>query len=157
MTAARPEPGERAIATNRKAFFNYEILEKAEAGLRLVGSEVKSIREGGFNFRDSFVEFRGGELFLIGARIGPYSHGNTQNHAEDRERKLLLHKREILKIGGRATEKGLTIMPLRAYFKGGRVKLEIGLARGKRAHDKRDAIKQKDIERDARQEMRQRR
>jgi SsrA-binding protein len=157
MTAAKPEAGERAIATNRKAFFNYEILEKAEAGLRLVGSEVKSIREGGFNFRDSFVEFRGGELFLIGARIGPYSHANTQNHAEGRERKLLLHKREILKLGGRATEKGLTIMPLRAYFKGGRVKLEIGLARGKRAHDKRDAIKQKDIERDARQEMRQRR
>jgi SsrA-binding protein len=157
MTAAKPEPGERAIATNRKAFFNYEILEKAEAGVRLVGSEVKSIREGGFNFRDSFVEFRGGELFLIGARIGPYSHGNTQNHAEDRVRKLLLHKREILKLGGRATEKGLTIMPLRAYFKGGRVKLEIGLARGKRAHDKRDAIKQKDIDRDARQEMRQRR
>jgi SsrA-binding protein len=157
MTAARPDAGERAIATNRKAFFNYEILDRAEAGVRLLGSEVKSIREGGFNFRDAFVEFRGGELFLVGARIGPYSHSNPQNHAEDRVRKLLLHKREILKLGGRATEKGLTIMPLRAYFKGGRVKLEIGLARGKRAHDKRDAIKQKDIERDARQEMRQRR
>ena len=157
MTAARPDAGERAIATNRKALFNYEILDRAEAGVRLLGSEVKSIREGGFNFRDAFVEFRGGELFLVGARIGPYSHSNTQNHAEDRVRKLLLHKREILKLGGRATEKGLTIMPLRAYFKGGRVKLEIGLARGKRAHDKRDAIKQKDIERDARQEMRQRR
>jgi SsrA-binding protein len=157
MTAARPDAGERAIATNRKAFFNYEILDRAEAGVRLLGSEVKSIREGGFNFRDAFVEFRGGELFLVGARIGPYSHSNTLNHAEDRVRKLLLHKREILKLGGRATEKGLTIMPLRAYFKGGRVKLEIGLARGKRAHDKRDAIKQKDIERDARQELRQRR
>jgi SsrA-binding protein len=157
VNAARPQAGERAIATNRKALFNYEILERAEAGLRLVGSEVKSIREGGFNFRDSYVEFRDGELFLVGARIGPYSHGNRQNHAEDRVRKLLLHKREILKLGGRATEKGLTIMPLRAYFKGSRVKLEIGLARGKRAHDKRDAIKQKDIDRDARQEMRQRR
>jgi SsrA-binding protein len=157
LTAARPEAGERVIATNRKAFFNYEILERAEAGVRLVGSEVKAIRESGFTFRDAFVEFRGGELFLVGARIGPYSHGNRQNHAEGRDRKLLLHKREILKLGGRATEKGLTIMPLRAYFKGSRVKLEIGLARGKRAHDKRDAIKQKDIERDARQEMRQRR
>jgi SsrA-binding protein len=154
--SARPEAGERTIATNRKAYFNYEILERAEAGVRLLGSEVKSIREGGFNFRDSFVEFRGGELFLVGARIGPYSHSNTQNHAEDRSRKLLLHKREILKLGGRATEKGLTIMPLRAYFKNGRVKLEIGLARGKQAHDKRDAIKRKDIERDARQEMRRR-
>jgi SsrA-binding protein len=157
VTSAKPEAGERAIATNRKAFFNYEILDRAEAGVRLLGSEVKSIREGGFNFRDAFVEFRDGELFLVGARIGPYSHSNLQNHAEDRVRKLLLHKREILKLGGRATERGLTIMPLRAYFKGGRVKLEIGLARGKRAHDKRDAIKQKDIDRDARQEMRQRR
>jgi SsrA-binding protein len=156
VTTARPEAGERAIATNRKALFNYEILERAEAGLRLVGSEVKSIREGGFNFRDAFVEFRGGEMFLVGARIGPYSHSNRQNHTEDRDRKLLLHKREILKLGGRATEKGLTIMPLRAYFKNGRVKLEIGLARGKRTHDKRDAIKRKDIERDARQEMRRR-
>ena len=145
--------GERTIATNRKAFFNYEILEKAEAGVRLLGSEVKSIREGGFNFRDAYVEFKDGELFLIGARIGPYSHGNLQNHAEDRARKLLLHKREILKLGGRATEKGLTIMPLRAYFKGSRVKLEIGLARGKRDHDKRESIKRKDLERDARQEL----
>ncbi|HEY7510496.1 MAG TPA: SsrA-binding protein SmpB [Vicinamibacteria bacterium] len=157
MTAAKPDAGERTIATNRKAFFNYEILERAEAGLRLVGSEVKSIREGGFNFRDAYVEFKNGELFLVGARIGPYSHGNLQNHAEDRVRKLLLHKREILKLGGRATEKGLTIMPLRAYFKGSRVKLEIGLARGKQAHDKRETIKRKDIERDARQELRQRR
>jgi SsrA-binding protein len=145
--------GERAIATNRKAYFNYEILEKAEAGVRLLGSEVKSIREGGFNFRDAYVEFKGGELFLVGARIGPYSHGNTQNHPEDRQRKLLLHKREILKLGGRATEKGLTIMPLRAYFKGSRVKLEIGLARGKRDHDKRESIKKKDLDRDARQEL----
>ena len=153
MTAGKTANGERTIATNRKAFFNYEILEKAEAGVRLLGSEVKSIREGGFNFRDAFVEFKGGEMFLIGARIGPYSHGNTQNHAEDRVRKLLLHKREILKLGGRATEKGLTIMPLRAYFKGGKVKLEIGLARGKRAHDKRETIKRKDIERDQRQEL----
>jgi SsrA-binding protein len=156
LMSAKPEAGERAIATNRKAFFNYEILDRAEAGVRLLGSEVKSIREGGFNFRDAFVEYRDGELFLVGARIGPYSHSNLQNHAEDRVRKLLLHKREILKLGGRATERGLTIMPLRAYFKGGRVKLEIGLAHGKRAHDKRDAIKQKDIDRDARQEMRQR-
>ena len=157
MTAAKPDDPQRAIATNRKAFFNYEILEKAEAGLRLLGSEVKSIREGGFNFRDAYVEFKGGELFLVGARIGPYSHGNRQNHAEDRVRKLLLHKREILKLGGRATEKGLTIMPLRAYFKGSRVKLEIGLARGKHAHDKRESIKRRDIERETRQAIRERR
>ena len=140
--------GERTLATNRKAFFNYEILERAEAGVSLVGTEVKSIREGGLNFRDSYVEFRGGELFLIGLLVGPYSHGNLQNHPEDRVRKLLLHKREILKLGGKAAERGLTIVPLRAYFKNGRVKLEIGLARGKKSHDKRETIKRKDIERD---------
>ena len=107
---------EQVIATNRKAFFNYEVLERAEAGISLVGTEVKSIREGGLNFRDSYVEFRGGELFLVGCRIGPYSHGNIQNHAEDRDRKLLLHKREILKLGGKATEKGLTIVPLQGLL-----------------------------------------
>ena len=153
----QPDADQKTLATNRKAFFTYQVLDRIEAGLSLVGTEVKSIREGGLNFRDSYVEFRGGELFLVGCRIAPYSHGNLSNHAEERDRKLLLHKREILKLGGRATEKGLTIMPLRAYFKGSRVKLEIGLARGKRAHDKRDAIKQKDIDRDARQEARQRR
>ena len=150
-------PGEKALATNRKALFNYEILERVEAGVVLVGTEVKSIREGGLNFRDSFVEFRGGELFLVGCRIGPYSHGNLMNHAEDRVRRLLLHKREILKFGGRATERGLTIVPLRAYFKNGRVKLEIGLARGKKSHDKRETIKRRDIERETRQAVRERR
>ena len=152
-----PASGEKVIATNRKAFFNYEVLDRFEAGISLVGTEVKSIREGGLNFRDSFVEFRGGELFLVGCRIGPYSHGNLMNHAEDRVRRLLLHKREILKLGGRATERGLTIVPLRAYFKDGRVKLEIGLARGKKTHDKREAIKRRDIERETRQAVREKR
>ena len=108
---AREEPKERVIATNRKALFNYEVLERAEAGVVLRGTEVKSIREGGFGFRDAYVEYRGGEMFLVGARIGPYSHGNLQNHAEGRDRKLLLKKREILKIGGKATERGMTIVP----------------------------------------------
>lgn len=148
---------EKVIATNRKAFFNYHVLDRAEAGVALLGSEVKSIREGGLNFRDSFVEFRGGELYLVGCRIGPYSHGNIQNHAEERDRKLLLHKREILKLGGRATEKGFTIVPLRAYFKNGRVKLEIGLGRGKQAHDKRETLRRKDIERETRQAVKDRR
>jgi len=147
---------QRVLATNRKALFNYEILERVEAGMSLVGSEVKSIREGGLNFRDSFVEFRGGELYLVGCRIGPYSHANIQNHAEDRLRKLLLHKREILKLGGKVTERGLTIVPLKAYFKNGRVKLEIGLARGKKSHDKRESIKRKDIERETRQAVKER-
>jgi SsrA-binding protein len=150
-------PGERAIATNRKAFFTYEILDRAEAGISLLGTEVKAIREGGLNFRDSFVEFRGGELFLVGCRIGPYSHGNLMNHPDERDRKLLLHKREILKIGGKATEKGFTIVPLKAYFRKGRVKLEIGLARGKKAHDKRESIKRKELDRETRQAIRARR
>ena len=153
----QPEPGERVIATNRKAFFNYEILDRAEAGVSLLGTEVKAIREGGFNFKDAFVEFRGGELFLVGCRIGPYSHGNILNHAEERDRKLLLHKREILKMGGKTTAKGFTIVPLKAYLKNGRIKLEIGLVRGKKSHDKREAIKRKDLERETRQAIRTRR
>jgi SsrA-binding protein len=153
----KEDAGEKAITTNRKAFFNYEVLERAEAGVSLRGTEVKSIREGGLNFRDSFVELRGGELFLVGCRIGPYSHGNMLNHADDRDRKLLLHRREIDKLGGKVTEKGFTIIPLRAYFKGGRVKMEIGLARGKKSHDKRESIKRKDIERETRQAIRERR
>jgi len=151
------EAAERVLATNRKAFFNYEILDRLEAGIRLVGTEVKSIREGGLNFRDSFVDFRGGELWLVGCRIGPYSHGNIQNHSEGRDRKLLLHRREIGKLGGKASEKGYTIVPLQAYFKNGKVKVEIGLARGKKSHDKRESIKRKDIERDTRQAVRERR
>jgi SsrA-binding protein len=144
----------KVLATNRKALFDYQILERAEAGIALVGTEVKSIREGGLNFSDSWVELRAGELVLVGCRIAPYSHGNLMNHAPARERRLLLHKREILKLGGRATERGLTLLPLRAYLKQGRVKLEIGLARGKHAHDKREAIKRREMERETRSAVR---
>ena len=151
------DSSEKVIATNRKAFFNYEVLDRMEAGVCLRGSEVKSIRDGGFNFSDGYVEFRGGALYLVGCRIGPYSHANRSNHSETRDRKLLLHKREILKLGGKATEKGFTLLPLKAYFKNGRVKLEIGLARGKKAHDKREAIKRRDIDRETRQAVRSRR
>jgi SsrA-binding protein len=158
MTRPSADDGShKVIATNRKAFFNYEIFERAEAGIVLMGSEVKSIREGGLNFRDSFVDLRGGELWLVNCRIGPYSHGNIQNHSEGRDRKLLLHRREIGKLGGKATEKGYTIVPLQAYFKNGKVKVEIGLARGKKSHDKRESIKRKDIERDTRQAVSARR
>ena len=150
---AKTDAGERPLATNRKAFFHYEVLERAEAGIALVGTEVKSIREGGLEFKDAYVDPRAGELFLVGCRIAPYSHGNLANHRPDRERRLLLHKREILKLSARVAERGLTLLPLRAYFKNGRVKLEVGLARGKHAHDKREAIKKKDQEREARQAM----
>jgi SsrA-binding protein len=149
----RQDAGERAIATNRKALFHYEVLERAEAGIALVGTVVKSVRGGGLSFSDSWIELRGGELFLVGCRIAPYSHGNLMNHRPERERKLLLHRREIHKLGGRVSERGLTLVPLRAYFKNGRVKLEIGLARGKEAHDKREAIKKKDLLREARQAL----
>jgi SsrA-binding protein len=148
---------EKIIATNRKALFSYEVLERAEAGVVLRGTEVKAIREGGLHFRDAYVEFKQGELFLVGASVSPYSHGNLSNHPEERVRKLLLHKREILKLGGRATEKGLTIVPLRAYFKDSRVKIEIGLARGKQVHDKREALKRRDVERETLQAVRSRR
>ena len=151
---ARHEAGERVLATNRKAFFGYEILERQEAGIALRGTEVKSIRDGGLSFSDAYVELRGGELFLVGCRIAPYSHGNLMNHVPDRDRRLLLHKPQILRLGGKATEKGLTIVPLRVYLKNGRVKLEIGLARGKRARDKREALKRKDLERETRQALR---
>jgi len=147
----------RTIATNRKAFFNYQISERVEAGISLLGTEVKSIRQGGLSFRDSYVDFQNAELVLVGLRIAPYSHGNIQNHPEGRPRKLLLHKREILKLGRKTTEKGLTLVPLKAYFRNGRVKLEIGLGRGKRSHDKRESIKRRDIERDTQQALRERR
>src|SRR5258706_3156530 len=150
MTQPQKDAGEKLVASNRKAFFNYEVIERVEAGVVLAGTEVKSIREGGFNFSDSYVRFDKGEMFLIGCRIGPYSHGNRTNHLETRDRKLLLKKREILKLGGRSTEKGFTLVPLRAYFKDNRFKVEIGLARGKQSHDKRAALRKKDIDRETR-------
>ena len=154
--AADRKKAERIIAENRKALYDYHLIEIFEAGMALVGTEVKSIRDGGLNFSDSYVDFRGGELFLVACRIAPYSHGNYMNHVPDRDRKLLLHKREILKLGGKVTERGLTLVPLRAYMKNGRVKMEIGLARGKHARDKRESIKKKDQEREARQALRRR-
>jgi SsrA-binding protein len=153
---AKPDGGERVLAKNRKAFFQYHVLERVEAGIALLGTEVKSIREGGLSFSDAYVDFRGGELFLVGCKIAPYTHGNQMNHAPERDRKLLLHKREILKLGGKVTGKGLTLVPLRAYLRKGKVKLEIGLGRGKQAHDKREAIKRRDIDRDTRQALRDR-
>jgi SsrA-binding protein len=153
---AGSEGGERVLAKNRKAFFRYQVGDRAEAGIVLSGTEVKSIREGGLSFSDSFVEFRNGELFLVGCHIAPYTHGNQMNHAPDRDRKLLLHKREVLRLGGKIAEKGLTLVPLRAYLKRGRVKLEIGLGRGKRAHDKRETIKRRDLERETRQALKNR-
>ena len=150
---AKAEPGERVLATNRKAFFHYQVLDRSEAGIVLVGTEVKSIRAGGLEFKDAYVDPKGEELLLVGCRIAPYSHGNRENHTPDRSRKLLLHKREILKLISRLNERGLTILPLRAYMRNGRVKIAIGLARGQHAHANRQATKKKDQARGARQAL----
>ena len=147
--AAKPEAGEKVIATNRKAFHDYFVLQKVEAGIALTGTEVKSLRDGAVNLKDSYVSFDGGEAFLVGAHISPYSHGNLQNHDPERKRKLLLHRREIDRLFGQVVEKGLTVVPLRLYFKGGRVKAEIAVVRGKKLFDKRESEKRRELDREA--------
>jgi len=140
--------GIKIIAENKKARFDYEILEKFEAGLVLTGSEVKSLRDGAVNLKDSYVSFRNSEAFLQNAHISVYTASSYNNHHTERLRKLLLHKEEINKIMGRVQEKSLTCVPLKLYFKGGRVKVEIGLGRGKKTHDKRQSIKKKESDRE---------
>jgi SsrA-binding protein len=137
------------IASNRAAFHNYFILESVEAGIQLVGTEIKSLREGGANLREGYVRFGGGEAFLVNVHISPYVRGQSSNHESKRERKLLLHRSEIIRLEITLKQKGLTLVPLRLYWKGNRVKLEIGLAKGKRQYDKRETI----AARDARREM----
>ena len=149
-------PGEKVIATNRKARHDYEILETYEAGLGLRGTEVKSLREGQVNFKDSYAAIDRGEGWLIGCHIAPYHHGTDANHDPDRSRKLLLHRREIARLLGKVAERGLTLIPLRLYFKEGRAKLEIGLARGKKLHDKRASIRERDARREMDKEVRAR-
>src|SRR5450759_717118 len=131
------ETGIKQVAANRKAYHDYFVEETYEAGLALVGTEVKSLRDGRINLRDSFAEIRGHELYLVGVHISPYAQGNLANHDPLRARKLLLHAREIDRIIGKVNERGYTIVPTKVYFKGSRAKVEIGLARGKRQYDKR--------------------
>ena len=145
---ASKESRDRAIATNRRARHEYEILETVEAGIVLRGTEVKSLRDGLVNFKDSYASFRNGEGWLLGCHISPYSHGTDANHDPERDRKLLLHKREINRLGGKISEKGLTLVPLRLYFKDGRAKVEIGLARGKKLHDKRATLREREVRRE---------
>ena len=139
----------KQAASNRKAYHDYHILEKLEAGIALVGTEVKSIRQGKVNLRDSFCVVKDGELFVRGMHISPYEKGNIFNHVPDRQRKLLMHKREIRKLHESLSQDGLTVIPLSAYFRDGKVKLELGVCRGKQLHDKRDA----DAESSARREI----
>jgi SsrA-binding protein len=153
---APAEVVEKTIAENRKARHSYELVEQLEAGLVLVGTEVKSARAGGVNLKDSYASVRGGELFLMQAHITPYSHGTHENHEALRPRKLLLSKRELARWIGKIKERGLTVVPLRMYFKGGKLKVEIALARGKRQHDRRAVVKQRDMDRDVRAALKER-
>jgi SsrA-binding protein len=139
---------DRSIATNRRARHEYEILETLEAGLVLRGTEVKSLRAGLVNFKDSYATVRNGEVWFLGCHISPYSHGTDANHDPERDRKLLLHEREIKRLSGKIAERGLTLVPLKLYFKKGRAKLEIGLARGKKLHDKRSALREREVRRE---------
>lgn len=148
-----PTERERAqanIAENRKAFHDYHILDTFEAGVALLGTEVKAIREGRVNLRDSFASIERGEVFLHNVNISPYSHRGYADHEPLRKRKLLLHRNEILKLSGKTVEKGMTLVPLRLYFKSGRVKVALGLAKGKKEYDKRETIKKRETDRETR-------
>lgn len=140
--------GEKLIASNRKAFHDYHILDRFEAGIALTGTEVKSLRDGRANLSDSYVVFQRGEAFLLNAHISPYSHGNRENHDPLRSRKLLLHRRELEKMAHEIRDKGLTIVPLRLYFRGSIAKAEIAVVRGKKLHDKRETERRKEADRE---------
>ena len=148
MSSQAEETRDRTISTNRRARHEYEILETIEAGLVLRGTEVKSLRDAQVTFKDAYATVRNNEVWLIGCHINPYSHGTDANHDPERDRKLLMHRREISRLTGKIAERGLTLVPLRLYFKSGRVKIELGLARGRKLHDKRSAIKEREVRRE---------
>ena len=152
---ARPKAkAVKPVATNKKAFHDFFIDDRTEAGLVLTGTEVKSLRQGRAQLKDSHVQFRDGEAYLVGAHISPYGSGSWTNHPPERDRKLLLHRRELDRWAGAVATKGVTCVPLSLYFKGSRVKTEIALVKGKKLHDKRDAIRDRDLKREADREMR---
>jgi len=145
----------KLIEKNKKAYFDYEIEEKIEAGIVLKGSEVKSVKMGNISLRDSFCHAEGGEIFLKNCYVAPYEKGSAFNEEPRRSRKLLLHKKEIARLIGKIKTKGFTLIPTAAYFKANRVKIEIGLGKGKKQHDKRDALREKDLIRDAERAMKE--
>jgi SsrA-binding protein len=149
--------GTKLIAENRRARHDYHLLERYEAGLQLTGTEVKSLRNGRVSLAQSYADVRDGEIWLVGARIDEYAQGNVANHDPDRDRKLLLHRREIDSLIGAVNQKGLTLVPTRLYFKNGRAKLEVALARGKEQRDKRRDIAKRDAQRDIERALRRRR
>ena len=147
----------KEVSVNRQAFHNYEIIEKFEAGMILTGTEIKSAREGRVNLKDAYGIVKAGEVWLLNSHISPYSHGNYANHDPLRTRKLLLNRAEINRLIGRTTERGLTLVPLRVYLKQGRLKCELALAKGRKIHDKREVSRQKTIEKETQQALRERR
>jgi len=151
------DPSHRVVTTNRKAYHDYFIEDRIEVGLALSGSEVKSLRDGRANLKDSFVHFRSGEAFLVGAHISPYGPASWTGHAPERERKVLMHRRELDRWAGEVARSGVTCIPLQLYFKGAKVKAEIALVKGKKLHDKRDTIREKELAREADRAMRERR
>jgi SsrA-binding protein len=146
---------EKEILANRLAYHEYHILDKYEAGAALVGTEVKSIMAGRIQLKESFVQIKDGEVWLIGAHISHYSHGNINNHDPIRERKLLLHRREIEKLEKETTQKGMTLVVTRIYWKNGRIKFEIGVAKGKKLYDKRETEMRKTVEKETRQQLKE--
>lgn len=153
---AKSESTEQLIADNRKAFHDYHVLDTYEAGIALLGTEVKGMREGRANLRDSFARLERGEVWLYNVHISPYSHRGYADHEPRRRRKLLLHRQEIRKLIGKTVEKGLTLVPLRLYFKNGKVKVALALAKGKQAHDKRETIRRREIDRETRAAVKER-
>ena len=150
-------PNIKVVCQNKKARYDYEIIEVIEAGMVLLGTEVKSLRQGRANLKDSYARIKDGELFLMQCHISPYTHAYYDNHEPDRVRKLLVHKREIKRLQGKTQEKGLTLVPLKIYFKDGKAKVELALARGKRSYDKRETLKRKTEERELHRAIKDRR
>jgi SsrA-binding protein len=151
------EKAQSNIAENRKAFHDFHLLETFEAGIALLGTEVKAIREGRVNLRDSFARVEDGEVFLYNVNISPYSHRGYADHEPLRRRKLLLHREEIRKLIGKTVERGMTLVPVRLYFKNGRVKVAVSLAKGKKEYDKRETIKRREVDRETRAAVKSRR
>ena len=143
----------RPLAANRKALYDYHVLERFEAGLALTGTEVKSCRAGRVQLREGYVDFRGGEAWLVGVHVSAYAHGHRDNPPPERDRKLLLSRREIDRLADKVRGKGLTVVPLALYLKGSRIKVEIALVQGKKLHDKRETERRKELEREARRAM----
>jgi SsrA-binding protein len=150
------QQGEKMLSVNRQAGYNYHLEERFEAGIALTGTEVKSARDGRVNLRDSYADLKEGEIWLVNCHIRPYTHGNIFNHDPLRSRKLLLHKEEIRRLGGKVRERGFTLVPTRMYLKKGRVKVEVALAKGKRQYDKREAERRREDDREARAAVRAR-